>query len=255
MDERTIIATLQERGEHSEQAWREFLTRYSNLILKILWQFDRDHDRVMEAYVAVCSRLAAEDFGLLRRFRDDSRLRDSDFPQWLSVVVRNLCLDRYRAETGRKRMPKALQRLTQAEQAVFKLYYWGGYSADEIRHHLGDRSNNHRGDVASVLEGIHRRLHRPPRRTLPPAVIIPFDDARHHVSPEEPVDWLDDVETWLATLPREQRLIVRLRFWEDMSSAEIARVLHIRPSRRVYTILEGALRTLRKKAGRRRQEA
>ena len=42
---------LLDRLLHTESptaAWREFLRRYSGLILKVLWQWEHDHDAVME---------------------------------------------------------------------------------------------------------------------------------------------------------------------------------------------------------------
>lgn len=249
MEGRTLIATLLLGGATSEAAWRQFLDGYSKLILKILWQFDRQHDRVMDGYLAVCSKLAERNFAVLRKFHNDSRLRDTDFPLWLSAVIRNIAIDLYRTEKGRKRFPRALQNAPLPEREVFALYYWRGYSHDEIRHQLHHRFNGRSGDVAGILARINRRLKRRPASPVSSGItVIPFDDGRHQPEAQGGLPDNEQMDRWMNTLTPEQRLVVHLRFWGDMAATDISRMLNIRPSHRIYSILQRAFAVMRKKA-------
>ncbi len=55
---------------------------------------------------------------------------------------------------------------------------------------------------------------------------------------------IDEMWTRVERLPARQRAVVVLRFWEDMSLAEIARVLN-RPTSSVKTTLRRAINTLK----------
>jgi DNA-directed RNA polymerase specialized sigma24 family protein len=227
---------------------------YSNLFLKIIWQFEKDVDAVMDRYLYVCTRLSANDFAVLRRYR---KLDGGDAPQlvhWLAVVVRNLCVDAHRAEHGRRRLPKALLRLPEFERKVFQLYYWNGASTDEIAHQLEQSTNGSPAAVDEVLQRIERALLRIPESGNTTPLTIAYDDEvaeMARVDIDEPsMDIEATIDRWLNSLPLEERLVVRFIFWEDLTAKQIARILKIEPEHRVYTILQNALKTLRKHAAR-----
>ena len=51
----------------------------------------------------------------------------------------------------------------------------------------------------------------------------------------------------LKTLPANEKLILRLRFWENLSAREIAEILDIEPYVKVYTMINSSLKKLREK--------
>jgi DNA-directed RNA polymerase specialized sigma24 family protein len=252
MTEDILLRELLSAGRRSARAWKELLRLYSNLFLKIIWQFEKDIDAVMDRYLYICTRLAANDFAVLRRYK---KLEGGDAPQfvhWLAVVVRNFCVDAHRAEHGRRRLPKALLRLPEFDRKVFQLYYWDGASTDEIARQLEQSTNGSPTAVDEALQRIERVLLRIPESSGTTPLTIAYDDevaemARTDVD-EPSADIEAAIDRWLNALPPQERLVVRFKFWEDMTARQIARLLKIDPEHRVYTILQNALKTLRKHA-------
>jgi DNA-directed RNA polymerase specialized sigma24 family protein len=56
------------------------------------------------------------------------------------------------------------------------------------------------------------------------------------------------VERWLSVLTDQERMIIRLRFWEGMKGSEIAEAMNISPEAKVYTLLQKGLAHLREQA-------
>jgi DNA-directed RNA polymerase specialized sigma24 family protein len=252
-DDGTLIEQLFSGGASVPGAWKEFLDRYSSLFLKVIWQFVRDRDAAMDTYLVVCTRFAANDFAILRKFRLEYGSNPPKFSTWLAAVVRNMCIDVHRSQHGRRRFPKALLRLSSLDRRVFEFYYWKGDSVEEIASRIHDAAPDPVAEVIASLERIEAAAVRLPE-PLPQArfstTTVPFDDtdeamvrsARTDVPPEI-VDALN--ERWLTKLAPEERLVVRLKFWEDMTAREIAGALGIIPEERVYSILRQSLKRLR----------
>ncbi|HWP81691.1 MAG TPA: sigma-70 family RNA polymerase sigma factor [Bacteroidota bacterium] len=250
MTDRELLNELFAGGERTKTAWREFLRQYSNLFLKIIWTFERDHDNVMDKYLFVCSKLADNDFASLRTFDPHHKHRAPKLSTWLTVVVQNLCVEAYRASHGRKRYPQALLRMSAFDREVFNLWYWKGFALDEIESHVRLRRNGFSSSVAASLRRIHTALTRSSRQKLLQSspVEISFDDTRLIEGIHTP-DEQGELEAWLENslekLSVRERVAIRLRFYEDLTAAEIAAIMKIQPVRRVYTLLENALRKLR----------
>lgn len=238
----------------TSEAWEKFLLEYSRLFLKIIWQFEHNRDEVMERYLFVCEKLARNRFAILRRFNPTFDLHPPKLSTWLTIVVRNLCIEGHRSVHGRKRFPLALQRMTEFDRKVFELRYWKGYTPDEIEEALKSRIPGLDGAVGISLSRIEEvfttsRISQhsrdlPPTVTLETLPLLPTtDDTPEHS--QELEQWFEEAARKLST---EERLVVRLRFWEDLTASEISGTLHIRPIRRVYSILEKALDKLREEA-------
>jgi len=54
MHQRSLLERLAKGGAESDAAWKEFLRDYSNLFLKVIWQFEKDREKVMDTYLYVC---------------------------------------------------------------------------------------------------------------------------------------------------------------------------------------------------------
>ena len=200
----------------------------------------------MERYLAVCSRLAENNFAIIRRY---SRARENPptLATWLGAVVRNMCIDTYRAAHGRHRFPKALLGMSELDRRVFALYYWQGESPEEIQHHIGDSAEN----IAGIMARIEQSLFRP----LIPSVgydvtLVSFEDSLFN--PPSNGDAMDEmvsgVEDLLDVLKTEEQLVVHMRFWEDMSMREIAELLELPSEHHAFSILRSALEKLRHEA-------
>jgi DNA-directed RNA polymerase specialized sigma24 family protein len=150
-------------------------------------------------------------------------------------------------ERGRRRYPRSILRLPDFERKVFELRFWRGNTPEEIEHQLGVRRN---GSVAQALQRVERKLTRRPQRPGPDVTIVPYDEttivADSSFGGQE--ELLEAVDVWLRTLEPRARLIVRLKFWENMTADEIASMLRIRGRQRVYGILQRALKKLKARA-------
>ncbi len=239
-------------GENVELHWKQFLREHTRLMLKIIWQFDNDYDGVMEKYLYVCSKLAAGNFAILRRFTQQHHANPPRFTTWLGTVTYNLCVDAYRSSHGRRQFPRAVLGLPALDREVFQLYYWKGYSREEIEHTL---SNKFKHDGLSIMESLQRveeviaglstTVDRRP-------VFLPFNEndspvgmSENTTDFNEMLEWLD---RWMDELNDQERMIIRLRFWEGMTGPEIADAMGISPTQRVYPLLQKALSSLRERA-------
>ena len=75
----------------------------------------------------VCEKLIENDYARIRNY--DGK---GSFTGYIRKLVRNLCEDLYRAMAGRRRLPEAVQRLGDLEQAVFKEIYWNRVTRDDV---------------------------------------------------------------------------------------------------------------------------
>ncbi|MBI3193335.1 MAG: sigma-70 family RNA polymerase sigma factor [Ignavibacteriae bacterium] len=243
-----LLKKLFSGNSTSEYAWKEFLRRYSNLFLKIIWQTEHDHDRVMDKYLFVCTKLSTNNFAVLKKFQPETKEHQPKLSTWLTVVVKNLCIEEHRTLHGRLRYPAALLRLSDFDRCVFKLYYWKGYSREEIEHHLAGREKNDIS-VAESLMKIERVVKDEDSVAAQQPRYIPYDESNGTMN--EPAlqneelfepQWFDDA---VMRLPDQERVVIRMRFWEGMTAREISDLLRINPQRKIYTIIENALKTLR----------
>jgi DNA-directed RNA polymerase specialized sigma24 family protein len=81
-------------------------------------------------------------------------------------------------------------------------------------------------------------------------VIVPLEEetgVEQNEHADHVVEWF---ETSSRRLSDQERLAIRLRFWEDLTAAEIGSILKIQPLRKVYTLLENSLKKLQHDARR-----
>jgi hypothetical protein len=111
-----------------DAAWREFLTRYSSLIMHVIRRQCVDEDGAGECFVHVCGALSSDGFRKLISFRPDGPAR---FKTWLMAVVANLCVDWRRKEVGRHRPFKSVSCLSELDQQVYRCIYVRGMSREQ----------------------------------------------------------------------------------------------------------------------------
>src|SRR5512146_1029915 len=78
------------------QAWADFLTKSSDVLLRVARLMGGDDDAVMDRYAFIVDALSRDDYRRLRAYGGKS-----SFETWLVVVARRLCLDEYRHRYGR----------------------------------------------------------------------------------------------------------------------------------------------------------
>ncbi len=244
-----------ENSEAQEQGWKAFLHQFSNLFLKIIWHFEGDIDAVMEKYVYVCAKLAENNFSRLRKFLPDEQQRPVKLSTWLTVVVKNLCREHHRVQHGRRRHPRALKQASPLQRAVFELYYWKGFTLDEIEQALANHPARLNGSsIAETLREVEDLFASamPARQPPQKPQFVPFDDQQHAHQRVEPAN-IAMQEKLLGSLEPQERLVVRLRYWEDLSAPAIAQLLQLPSPRKVYTVMHRALKKIRAQAQKERE--
>lgn len=240
MEESRLLVKLFSSGRQAERAWRKFLRKYSNLILKVIWQFEKNMDDVMEAYTYVCSKLVENNFAILKKY-DFTKPDRPKFSTWLALVVRNLCIDHFRVSEKGKRYANLIKKLSQLERTVFELYYFKAYPVDEIEKYLKEKFGLEKeGLVVEILRDIEEKWGGEVK-------FVSYDDeigtAEVRIN-----DWHAWINEAVMDLPELERVVVLLKFWEDMTVSEISEILQIHSKSKVYKILKNALKMLRKKA-------
>ena len=251
MTDEAILQDLLSGTPDLGPAWKMFLGRFSNLLLKIVWQFEKDYDEAMEKYLFVCRKLAENDFARLRRFQHFGE-QAPQFTTWLAAVAHNLCIDSHRARHGRRQLPRAILILSELDREVFRLYYWKGYSFDETAKELEQKLGKTSDSVGDSLSRIRELVSGAPHpKDDTPVALRPDEDPAQIMSHdpdvelEEMLQWL---EQWIGGLTHQEQLIIRLRFWENLTGPEIAKAMRISPEQKVYPLLQKAIDHLREQA-------
>ena len=269
-DDRQVALILQGLGSgEADSAWAQFLEAYSPLIFQVERVFEADEDHIADCFVFVCEQLSRKRFQRLRRFRQGGPAR---FSTWLRAVVHNLCLDWRRREFGRRRVFQSIARLPSLDREIFRYIHERALpleeaffllhprfptltrdqleeSADRIRRSLSPRqlwllsASNPRVEPlesGSVGEG------EPRQRQIPD--LAP--------SPEALAAWNERraaVARAVARLPGPARLLLRLRFEQELTLEQIARLTGLKDAqsadRQIRAVLDGLREELGVKGG------
>ncbi|MBN1234238.1 MAG: sigma-70 family RNA polymerase sigma factor [Candidatus Coatesbacteria bacterium] len=121
-----------------ELAWQSFLTKYSSLIRHISYKLtvNRDQDDCEDLYIYIIEHLYQDDFSSLKQYSGLSK-----FSTWLGRVSYNLGVDHLREKYGRRRLYESIKTLSREDQRLFELYFWEGYSENEICELLSSEFN------------------------------------------------------------------------------------------------------------------
>ena len=250
----------------ADEAWSAFLGEHSPLILQVVHLFEKDADQVQDCFLFVCERLRRGDMRRIRRFRVDGT---ATFDTWLRAVVRRLCLDWRRHRDGRFRLPRAVARLPDLEQNVFRCVHLRGLTENETFHslralwpaltrqQLADASSR----VAKTVSGRQSwfLLLRRPRLQSLSAVPSGTDPAERETGlvdsradPERDAAVHESLATLhdaLSHLSPHERLLVRLRYGQELPLEEIARLTHLSGASQVERQIQKALDELRVRMG------
>jgi len=194
-------------GMAREAAWAEFLKQYSRLLLKAARRASIGHDETMDRYTFILEQLRSDDFRRLRAFEADGR---GQFTTWLVVVARRLCVDHQRRVHGR---PQGKDESGGAEpiQRVARRNLLT-LVADEIDlERLEDHRSRRPDDIVCKTE-----LH-------------------------------DALEKALGSLDEADRLLLTLRFEDDVPMSRIGPIVGLESRFQVHRRLKAVLAQLREK--------
>jgi RNA polymerase sigma factor (sigma-70 family) len=199
----------------------------------------------LEGFVRL--RLIEDDYDILRRWRQHSTLKT-----YLTVVVQRLFRDYCNQLWGKWRASAAAVSIGPLAESLEELLYREGLTFDEACQALASRPQVNRAQLVAL----HAQL--PPRPGRPRSQPLGDEETSAATSapnPEEAILQQADetavarsVASSLRGLRAQDRLLLRLHYAQDLSVAEIARLLDT-PAKALYkrmsTVLKGIRRDLR----------
>jgi RNA polymerase sigma factor (sigma-70 family) len=258
------IALLLEalRSPNSHDAWVEFLDTYSPVLYQTARGCTSTDDDAADCYLHICERLARDGFRRLLKFKPQGR---ASFTTWLRVVARNICLDWHRSQSGRLRPFRFLQRLSPLEIEIYNQRFVRGASQEETLHQL---ETLFPGVSLSELSNIEERLQGSltsrqqwilgtrKQPEFSSSVAVAGDEADCGVvnvpdrRPSQEDRFVEQerqsrLEANVSALPAQERLLVQLRFEQDLSLEEIALVCGLNDAQQVHRRLAAILKKLR----------
>jgi RNA polymerase sigma factor (sigma-70 family) len=262
MPEESVEHILQQlRASDPHEAWTEFLEEYSGLIFQVVRHFDTDLDRASDCFQFVCEKLSEDNSRRLLRYKPSGPARLST---WLRAVVRNLCLDWHRQEFGRQRPFRSISRLSIFDQEVFKHVYERGVSVPETFHLLQlkfpdvtpELVAESRDRIEQELTARQRwhlgvrsmRRARATGNTIEEVGAAPLEIADPRPNPEVLAmvgERRAALERALDRLSNRERLLVRLRFEQELTLEQIARLFDLGNAQRADREIKEVLTRLR----------
>jgi RNA polymerase sigma factor (sigma-70 family) len=241
----------------ADLAWAEFLKRHSALIMQTARQFVSGREQANDCFLFVCEGLSDAGFRRLRSFRPDGPAR---FSTWLKTVVANLCIDWRRKRQGRVRPLAAVASLPPFEQAVYRHIFLRGMTRAECQRALASQfpgvtleqvadANAH---LFKKLSSRQRwQLGQRSRGSVSLDVMTGSDDEAPGFQPEDPGpapeqlagEWMsrDVINEALLKLAPRQRLLLRLRYVEDLTLDEVARLVGLGDPYRAHREIQAAI--------------
>ncbi|MDD5543290.1 MAG: sigma factor-like helix-turn-helix DNA-binding protein [Acidobacteriia bacterium] len=262
IDDKRLIEMLQ---EDPHKGWSIFLDTYARLIYSYAVKSFHDVDMASDFNLFVYEALAANNFKKLKSFKFRCKLSS-----YLVTLLGNLKSDFTRSKFGRRTLPERIKRLPEFAQSLFKMRFWENLSFEEAALRMKSAYGEKATDAAidAAMDQVHDSLSIKMRgriqkirerrvladypanvqtvSTLPDGDLMPeFPDSS--LNPENLLNRLEREENFqrlttafsrlVEALPFEERRLFVLRFDKGLSAKEIALKMKIRPSEKVYTLL------------------
>ena len=249
-------------SSNSSEAWEQFLSEYSAHIYQVIRRFESDPDNTGDCFQFVCERLIENQSRRLRKFKGDGQ---ATFITWLRAVVRNICIDWHRKQFGRHREFKSISRLSDFDREVFRLTYQHAVPAEQSLVELAitfpgiteKEIGESRVRIENSLTVNQRWLlsnRSQKRKATEPNGFEHAEDPLTEVvdvssNPESQLieqQQKDKLAKAMARLAPKERLLIRLRYEEDLTLAEVGKLLDIGNAQRTDRQLKEVLERLRK---------
>ena len=238
-------------GAQADSAWSHFLAEYTDLVDGVVHRYVTDEDDADDCYLSVCEKLAENGYSRLRRFDPSGT---ASFSTWLRVVVTNLCIDWSRQQMGRVRPFANIDRLPELARRVYHYRYEQHLTLHEsIRALQGELSGVSEADVIEALHQVNATLTPHQRWVLSVRNgkrLTPVDSGEVAIDGniDETVEAQRQAERLnraLSSLEARDRLLLKLRFEEDLSFREIATLMRFGNLFRARREIQAALGRLR----------
>jgi RNA polymerase sigma factor (sigma-70 family) len=253
----TLLLRLKSAGD--SKAWAQFLDSYSATILHIASQYVYDNARRNKCYLFICRKLSNNDFRRLLSYQPEGA---ASFRSWLKVVIANLCIDWQRQQHGRVRPFKSITRLPWFDQRVFKFRFEQSLGFQTCLNTLqAEFPRLTEPQLASAVSRVSEVL--TPRQhwllSTRQSEVASLDDPAMSASDRQPADPGAGPErvaqasqshvrlqAALALLDSQQRLLIKLRYQQELSLKEVARLTRLGDPFRARRHIQAALAELAK---------
>lgn len=237
-----------------DAGWATFLETYSAVLRNIIRQFERDSSASDDCFEFVCAKLSDDNFRRLKAFNPDGPAK---FQTWLTAVTANLCKDWRRSLYGRKRLPEIVRQLPEFDQLIFECFFRQGMTHHECLHVLRSRfpklTLEQISDANARLHSIlssNQRWQLSIRRDEPDssdsaAAEIDTNDEGPELNVQSDEDLLR-LEKAMARLEPQQRLLLQLRYQQDLTLKEVAQLTGLTDSFKARREIDAALTALGK---------
>jgi RNA polymerase sigma factor (sigma-70 family) len=247
-------------SDRPDSGWNEFLKRFSPLILHVARQYESNDGRATDCFLYACGQLSDNGFRRLLSFRPNGPAR---FRTWLTAVVANLCIDWRRKQHGRFRPIAAVAGLPELEKLVYRNIYVRGMTREQCLRALNAkfpsltelRLSEINAALFSLLTSRQRwQLSFRTRGSVSLDELSPPDHEQATIEPQEPGPGPEalaqteqertTLEAAMSRLPPRLRLLLRLRYQQDLTLEEIARLTRLSDPYRANREIQAALAAL-----------
>ena len=241
-------------SDKADSGWIEFLDAYSALLHDVVRQYESDEGRAQDCFEFVCAKLSDNGFRRLTVFQSRGSAK---FRTWLTVVAANLCIDWRRSMYGRFRTPASIRELPELDQLVFDCFYRQAMTRQECLQALKTRLPKITDrQISETNTRIHAALTSRQRWQLStlqkgtvsiehPAVPLTAADKGPDVLVQLEQD-RQRLQKAMARLEPQQRLLLQLRFQQDLTLEEVARLTRLSDPFQARRKIDAALAALTK---------
>jgi RNA polymerase sigma factor (sigma-70 family) len=210
-----------------------------------------------DCYLFICEKLSKNDFCRLLSYQPEG---SASFRSWLNVVIANLCIDWRRHKQGRVRPFKSISKLPLFDQAVFKYMFQHQVSLQvcfaSMQADFPDLTESQlASSVSRINETLTQRQHWLLSARHTQTVSMDQADTGGPASvPAEPgpdpeqstvlAQKRHKLQQALAMLPPQQRLLIKLRYQQELSLKEVARLTRLGDPFRARRHIQAALSEL-----------
>jgi RNA polymerase sigma factor (sigma-70 family) len=249
------------RSQSPQEGWIEFLNAYSPVLYQTARACSSNEEDAADCYLHICEQLGKNNFRRLLKFDPQGT---ASFTTWLRVVGRNICWDWRRKRWGRKRPFRILQDLSPLELEVYHHRFLRRSSPQETLARLGPRFPAvSLAQLATIEENLQRSLS--PRQNWilnsrafeasSPVTLAGEDEEVGAIDvadprPNQEEQILQEHQLWklrklIRALPGQEALLLQLRFEQDLSLEEIAKMCGLGDAQHVHRRLAGIFKKLR----------
>lgn len=242
-------------GPGASDAWIEFLERYSPVMQQVIALSVSGVDAQADCFVFACEALAKSRFRRLRKFDPGG---SASFVTWLRAVVRNLCLDWRRKSSGRFQPFGWTKEIAALDQQVFRCVHQQGCTVEQTLAYLAPMVPSLTASaVEESAERVGAKLSPHERWLLSSRQVrvesldavgqegeqsldIP-DLAPNPESVAIDSECRELLARAIGELPPGEQIILRMRFEQDLTLQEIARIAGLKDAaaadRRIRALL------------------